>query len=257
MTDDFKRQTVERVRDLVKAYKEGALGGEVMPEDANPGLDKSCPENYLYFSLPMALNYQRDSYKLWKSALLTYQDTDTYSVFSPQDVVSMDENALREKLLKHKLALQSNRHPQIWRCLCETMNDEWNGDIRNLFQENDNDVLKIKQYIISNKKKYPYLSGPKIMNYWLYVMGNYTDLKLKNTRAISIAPDTHVIQATRRLGLIQNTNIEDYKLREMVAALWEEILLDTEFSPVDIHTPLWLWSRGGFKHLLQSEAGDH
>lgn len=85
------------------------------------------------------------------------------------------------------------------------------------------------------------------MNYWLYVMGNYTDLKLKNTRAISIAPDTHVIQATRKLGLIQNVNIEDHNLREIVAALWEEILLDTEFSPIDIHTPLWLWSRSGFE----------
>lgn len=247
MTDDLKRQTVERVRDLVKANKEGVLGGEIMPEDANPGLAKGCSENYLYFSLPMALNYQRDSHKLWKSALLTYQDTDTDSVFYPQAVASMDENTLREKLLKHKLALQSNRHPQIWRCLCETIYYEWNGDIRNLFQENDNDVLKIKQYMTSNKKKYPYLSGPKIMNYWLYVMGNYTNLKLKNTGAISIAPDTHVIQATRKLGLIQNVNIEDHNLREIVAALWEEILLDTEFSPIDIHTPLWLWSRSGFK----------
>lgn len=253
MTGDFKIQTVEKVRNLVKAYEGGILGGEVMPEDANPGLERECAENYLYFSLPMALNYQRDSYKLWESALLTYKDADTHSIFSPQEVAAMDENTLREKLLKHKLALQPNRHAQIWRCLCETLNDDWNGDIRNLFQENDNDVLKIKQYIVSNKKKYPYLSGPKIMNYWLYVMGNYTNLKLKNTRAISIAPDTHVIQATKRLGLIQNMDIEDQKLRETVAALWEEMLLDTEFSPIDIHTPLWLWSRGEFKFDVEKD----
>ena len=28
-----------------------------MPEDANPGLENSSLENYLYFTLPMALNY--------------------------------------------------------------------------------------------------------------------------------------------------------------------------------------------------------
>lgn len=40
-----------------------------MPEDANPNLEKNSLENYLYFTLPMALNYQRNSYTLWKVLL--------------------------------------------------------------------------------------------------------------------------------------------------------------------------------------------
>lgn len=55
-------------------YHQGELGGEIMPEDANPKLKKSSLKNYLYFTLPMALNYQRNSYTLWESALKTYQD---------------------------------------------------------------------------------------------------------------------------------------------------------------------------------------
>lgn len=50
---------INRVYALVDAYKSGRLGGEKMPEDENPGLDKKSKENYLYFTLPMALNYQR------------------------------------------------------------------------------------------------------------------------------------------------------------------------------------------------------
>lgn len=38
-----------------------------MPEDENPALDKSSKENYLYFTLPMALNDQRNSYMLWNA----------------------------------------------------------------------------------------------------------------------------------------------------------------------------------------------
>lgn len=46
--------------------KKLAYGMDKMPEDENPALDKSTKENYLYFTLPMALNYQRNSYMLWE-----------------------------------------------------------------------------------------------------------------------------------------------------------------------------------------------
>lgn len=49
-------------------WKEGKPGGEFMPEDSNPHLSKASNENFLYFTLPMVLNYQRNSYKLWESA---------------------------------------------------------------------------------------------------------------------------------------------------------------------------------------------
>lgn len=49
-------------------WKEGKLGGEFMPEDSNPNLSKASNENFLYFTLPLVLNYQRNSYKLWESA---------------------------------------------------------------------------------------------------------------------------------------------------------------------------------------------
>ena len=65
-------------------YHQGELGGEIMQEDANPKLKKSSLKNYLYFTLPMALNYQRNSYTLWESALKTYQDKETQFVFDPK-----------------------------------------------------------------------------------------------------------------------------------------------------------------------------
>lgn len=242
-----KKSILKNVDELLLLYHNGYLGGEIMPEDANPGLRNDTKENYLYFTLPMALNYQRNSYKLWEAAKAAYLDDETKDVFLPECVVQMSQEDLREKLLKYKVALQPNKHVEIWFRLCDTLVDNFQGDVRKLFLSNDNSVKKIKEYILANKKSFPYLSGTKILNYWLYVMTQYTDAKLEDRQYITVAPDTHVIQASERLGLITHDELEKPTIREKVSLLWEEVFKETERCPIDIHTPLWLWSRGGFK----------
>lgn len=238
---------INRVYALVDAYKSGRLGGEKMPEDENPGLDKKSKENYLYFTLPMALNYQRNSYTLWECANKTYHDVETSDVYDINAVVNMDELQLREKLLKYKVALQPNKQPIIWRILCETIENDFAGDIRKLFCDNDYSVQKVKLYIAKNKKKFPYLGGNKICNYWLYVMEQYTDAKFIDRENITVAPDTHVIQASERLGVISSEETGQNGIQEIVASRWQQILKGTDLVPIDVHTPMWLWSRGKFE----------
>lgn len=108
-----KKNILKQAQKLIKMHEEGKLGGEVMPEDANPEFDVATAENYLYFTLPMALNYQRDSYKLWEAALKTIQDTETKDVFDPVKVVEMSWNEVQAKLTKYKVALQPNKHPTL------------------------------------------------------------------------------------------------------------------------------------------------
>lgn len=242
-----KEVILKNVEQLLNLYHAGDLGGEIMPEDANPGLGNGTRENYLYFTLPMALNYQRNSYKLWEAAKAAYLDGETTDVFLPECVIQMSQEDLRGKLLKHKVALQPNKHVEIWRRLCNTFVDKFQGDVRKIFLNNGNSVKKVKEYILSNKKDFPFLSGTKILNYWLYVMIQYTDAKLADRQFITVAPDTHVIQASEKLGLITHEELERPAIREKVSLLWEEVFRDTERCPIDIHTPLWLWSRGGFK----------
>ena len=247
LSSEKKEAVLRDVERLLRLYHHGDLGGEVMPEDSNPELERGSKENYLYFTLPMALNYQRNSYKLWEAAKAAYLDIETRDVFLPECAVGMPREELRDKLLKYKVALQPNRHVEIWHRLCTTFADQFQGDVRNLFLHNDNSVKKVKEYILADKKSFPYLSGAKILNYWLYVMTRYTDAKLRDRQYITVAPDTHVIQASERLGLITHDEAGKPAIREKVSLLWEEVLKDSEMCPIDIHTPLWLWSRGGFK----------
>lgn len=242
-----KEEILDKVEILIKMYKEGKLGGEIMPEDANPNLEKASLENYLYFTLPMALNYQRNSYKLWESALQTYQDSKAKFVFEPKKCITKKFEDVQEALTKYKVALQKQKQTEIWLKLCNTFIELFDGDIRKLFDMFGNDVDKIREFIqVKNKKKFPYLSGTKICNYWLYVIYQYTDKKYKNIDHLTVAPDTHVCKATLKLGLISNEEFNSSNVQSIVIKRWQEILTNTKYKPIDVHTPLWLWSRNGF-----------
>jgi hypothetical protein len=243
---DHSDKIIDRVYKLMSAYKSGALGGETMPEDENPGLHKASKENYMYFTLPMALNYQRNTYVLWECANRMYQDIDARMVFDSSMVCKMKEDDLRDCLVKYKVALQQNKQPVIWKTLCNTIEDNMAGDIRNLFQYNGYSVKEIIKYIKDNKKSFPYLGGDKICNYWLYVLEQYTDIKFADRENISVAPDTHVIQASEKLGIITASEAVQADIQLIVTNRWKELLSQTEFVPIDLHTPMWLWSRGKF-----------
>lgn len=243
-TNDILK-SVER---LIEAYNKGLLGGERMPEHENPNLDISSKENYMYFTLSMALNYQRNSYVLWECANKMYSDFP--NLFNSHMVCSMESNEIKEILVRCKVALQPNKQPVIWSTLCSTIEQDFSGDIRNLFLTMEYKVASIKNYMHENKKKFPYLSGNKICNYWLYVLEQYTDAEFQDRWNITVAPDTHVIQASTKLGLITEKEAQQSDVQTIVTERWEKILTHTDIAPIDIHTPMWLWSRGKFQVSL-------
>lgn len=126
---DSRDEIIAKVIKLVQAYREGALGGEKMPEDENPKLAKGSKENYMYFTLPMALNYQRNSYVLWECANKMYADE----------------------------------------------------------------------------------------------------------------------KASQKLGVISEEKAELSNIQTIVAERWDDLLKGTDLKPIDVHTPMWLWSRGKFE----------
>lgn len=245
-----REKILKQVEMLYSMNKKGLLGGEIMPEDNNPKLDKLSKENYIYFTLPMALNYQRNSYTLWESAKKTYEDIDTKFVFDVKEVLKRPYEDVQNALVKYRVALQRNKQTDIWIKLCHTINNLFDGDIRNIFKELDKDVNKIRKFIqIENRKLFPYLAGNKICNYWLYVIYQYTDMEYKNIECLTVAPDTHVIKATHRLKLINDNELNNSNVQNIVIKRWEDLFKNTKYKPIDIHTSLWLWSRNGFIEL--------
>lgn len=113
------------------------------------------------------------------------------------------------------------------------------GDIRKIFEINDYDVEKIRDFIQKeNKSKFPYLSGNKICNYWLYVLYQYTDIKFKNIDKLTVAPDTHVVKASHKLGIINDEELNSSNVQLIVIERWNKLLNGTKYHPIDIHTPM-------------------
>lgn len=239
-----------KCRALLEAYKSGKLGQTRMPEDSNPGFDSHEGElKIAYFTLPMALNYQRDSYKLWEAALNTYNDPETKFVFNIEKVCKVSENELRVALTKYKLALQPNKHIRTWKTLARTIYDNW-STLSNLFKNVDNDFLKLRQLVeLDYKKGFPYLSGPKIFNYWSFIVGTYGGVKLNNRDFIEIAPDTHITQCSVKLRVITKKESENLT-KDDISLRWRKLLAGSGISPIDMHPPLWFWSRNGFIYNL-------
>lgn len=240
----------ENCRKLLVAYKTGKLGQTIMPEDSNPSFSDNQDEMRLaYFTLPMALNYQRDSYKLWEAVLKTWEDKETRRVFDIALASKMSDEELRKLLSKYKVALQPNKHINTWKTISKTIFEEW-GSFENFIKATGNDFLALKELVQGkHKKQFPYLSGPKIFNYWSFILNEYGKVNLINKEYIDIAPDTHITQCSVLLGVITKEESETLS-KDEISERWRTLLEGSDITPIEMHPPLWFWSRNGFMYKL-------
>ena len=239
---------------LYSMWKSGLLGGESMPEDVHPDLPRDSAELMHYLTLGMCLNYQRNSYKLWESCTSAYENEEDRWVFSPEKVASTEIDILREVLVRNRIALQPNKHVQNWARVANGIVRFGRGDVRVILENNEFDIAKIREFIQSNKKGFPYLAGNKICNYWLYVLWQYSTLPISNREALTVAPDTHVLNASVQLGLLREEDIDGSVGQEKCVRAWERVLKDSKLMPIDIHTPFWLWSRMKFPVIVNTTS---
>ncbi len=232
----------ERIQELHRLYSQGQLKGPEKHE-VNPGLPADSKENYLYFTLPCSVNFQRRSPDMWASALNTFDDQDTCFVFRPEDVGTTSPPKVMEALTKYRLALLTNKHTQTWVEICLTLANYYDGNPKNVLAEYDFDVPRIISAVQREKKHlFPCLGGRKLSNYWIFVMTQFTAAPLRNTHEISIIPDTHVIKSTVHLGLAPS-GVSAAK----VESLWRDVLHRLDIHPTEMHSALWRWSRNGFQ----------
>jgi hypothetical protein len=236
-----KALILEKIHTLINLWNTRQIP-TLAQHEIYPDLNKGERLNYLYFTLPICLNFQRSSPAMWQAAFQTFQDPDTNYLFFPEKVVQTDYFQVQQDLRKHKLSLQPNRHTHIWTSISQTLATNFQADPRILLQTFDHDVPKILEHLqVTHKKDFPYLSGLKLSNYWLYILSNFTDVQFQNAHQISIIPDTHIRQATVKLGLS-----ERLPSPEKTEQLWRELLQDTGINPTVMHPILWNWSRNKF-----------
>lgn len=232
---------IQRIHNLI-AHRNNWDIPRMHQHEVNPGLDLGSRENYLYFTLPVSLNYQRSSPAMWQAALKTRDDPQTNYLFFPEQVINKEFHQIQKDLVKHKLGLQPNKHTQIRYTISQTLNNLRNNDPRALLQKHNYDVIAIQNELQWNKKLYPYLNGSKMCDYWMFIMSHYTDIQLQNKHKLSIIPDTHVQQASIVLGLTsEKDDPETIKKKRFDLLDWSWLY------PADLHSMLRNRSRNNFK----------
>lgn len=237
---------LDKVRALLAHYEQGRIP-TLAQHEVNPGLPIGSRENYLYFTLPVCINFQRSSPAMWAAALATWEDPLTQYLFFPEKLAETPEEQIRADLLKHKLALQPNKHVLIWTTIAKTFFEHYDSDPRNLIAgEAHNDASELITLLqLTHRKRFPYLSGPKLSNYWPFILSHYTDVHFIHPEAISIIPDTHVIQSSIYLGLVP-----EGASSLQVEAAWKSLLAGSGINPSRVHPALWNWSRNHFQPEL-------
>jgi len=244
MTGQFEPSMIAKLEEIRTAFRQGLLGKTSHEE--HPGLPRDSRENYLYFMLAPALNYQRRSEQLWRAAARTHDDPVTSFVFEPSLVCEASEENLRTALTTHSLATRPARHTDTWKTLCNTLTSRYGSDPRAFLQECAWDIPKILDTLRIDRKSFPVIAGPKMSNYWLFILSRFTDAKFTNMHEVSIIPDIHVRRASVQLGVVADADLYS---TEKLANVWRAGLQGSGILPSELHGPLWLWSRAGFPEV--------
>lgn len=242
MTDS---PVVASCRSIIDAYNRGLLGTYAPAESIAPKFHDQ--EGWLrYYTLPMAINYRRPSEQLWNAAKASYLDEATSQLFDLPFVMNASLEEVRHLLSIHKLAMQPTTHTAIWKTISTTIHTEWGG-VTGLLEAVDYDFLRLKETVQrTHKKGFPYLSGPKIFNFWSYILTTRCDVDFKHKEYIDIAIDGHIKRSSIELGVITPEEAQSLP-SEQIAARWRRLLQTSDFTPVDLNIPLWYWSRDKFQ----------
>lgn len=234
--------SLSKVKKLLDYYEKGKIP-VLSQHEVHPNIPPSSRENYLYFTLPVCINFQRNSSAMWTAALHTWNDKNTRYLFFPEKLAKIPLEKIRDDLLKHRLGLQPNKHTLIWTTIAKTLHLYYADDPRNIITQAAGDAGKLIEILqVTYKQRFPYLRGPKLSNYWPYILSQYTDVNFLNAQEISIIPDTHVLQASVVLGIVKPGASS-----KQVETAWKEILKDTDINPSRVHPALWNWSRNKFE----------
>jgi len=237
--------------------KGGLFGHKELPDDRIKELKSAEEESLIVLAtLTVSLDYVRNANELWESAVKTFKDPEVNWLFVPEEVSKRKSAETLNALLKHGLA-KRKRDLEIWKTLCKTLYEKYNGKVINLFVEYEYRVDRMFEDFSKNRKEeFPSLSGRKIFPHWIRTLKEKFNLPLKGTENLPIPVDVHVTRATFTTGCITGSygskGISE-AVRRRVIEVWKKGLKGTGILPIEMFRPLWLLSKHGCRYRKDGE----
>ena len=256
-----------RTRKIIKILldwypkRTGVFEGADLPE-SRP-LDNMAPDSYervMFYTLTVSIDYMRSASDLWDSARKTINDEGVKWVFQPRMVSEKTMPELVEALSKHKLSKKRNRDAEIWRTICLSLLELFDGDPRNLFKEYDYNAYQIFD-AMRNKygKRFPYLAGStgtsKILSLWIRIMHKEAGIPFKGLELVPIPIDIHTARATITTGCVAGDFEGKFgELVNIAKKAWVETCTGTEYYPLQLDEALWNLGRFGCSNIVNGEC---
>lgn len=251
---------IEIGRKILEAFEEGlGMFEEYHSESGNDiGMDYDLYLNYITFT--SSIDYQKniEANVLWRTAKKWVQEYPW--LFKPKELLSRKTDQIIEhfrRIRERSGGVFRVQDIGIWLYIADAL-QEYEGKTRKLLESFDFDALRIFRAFRGRlKKRFPFLSGDKILPMWLKILEEDGDVPLKNMHGLPLPVDKNVAEVTYNLILKRkfDGNV-DTKVKSTVRIIWKQIADKINCPVIRFDTPLWIL--GGNKGCSgrQSRGGE-
>jgi len=230
---------------LLEVHSNGGIfGNKVTPQHQPPERAVTLEERLRFVTFAVALDYLRDSTRLYNLARETYDDPETTWLFDPTVVADAHYKEIFEGLKKHKLAQREVRDTDIWSNLAKCLVDRFSGSVRNLLESAE--YYGPQLLITATRFNIMGLMGPKIGPLWLRML-NDCCTPIKGIEEIPLPVDRHIVSASFACGVIvgEHEGLVLDDLTEPIQTVWRGGGELGGFAAIQLDVPMWYLGRLG------------
>ena len=222
------------------------------------GLDNDLYLNYVTFT--SAIDYRKNikANDLWRAAKRWVKEYPW--IFKPKELLNKPLAqiiAVFEQIRERDIRSFRIQDIGIWLLIADALY-EYGSKTSKLLEYFNFDAWRIyNEFNGPLKKKFPFLSGDKILPMWLKILSEDAGIKLKNMEKLPLPVDKNVAEAT--YNLILGKKFEgnlDKKSKEVVRALWKRIADKLSVPVISFDTPLWTLGGEGCSNTQKANCRD-
>lgn len=249
---------VEIGKKILEAYELGkGIFKSFHSESTNDiGMEEDLYLNYITFVSSIDYKKGIKANKLWKDAKKWVKEKQW--IFEPNNLlnkpVSEVIKCFNDIRQKHGGVFRV-QDIGIWLKIADSL-QEFGGSTKALLEKFDYDALRIyNEFNEKFKKKFPFLSGDKILPMWLKILWEAGEVKLKNINKIPLPVDTNVARVTYNLIFKEKFDGKvNREVIEKVRKVWNEIAKKLKKPVIVFDTPLWFLGGEGCSTLKCNEC---
>jgi len=244
----------EKRKGFYKNYKSESKNSENWEKD-----------RYLnYVTFVSSVDYQKaiKADKLWKQAKKWGNDYPW--LFMPTEFLKKSASEIAEvfqKLREETPAVFMPGDAGIWLLIAKTLAMSYGGKTSTLLKNFNYDAKEIYDKFSKGKdedglkKKFPFLSGDKILPMWLKILKEDAKQPMKNMGKIPLPVDKNVVRVTYNLFPKGGKPPEKIgkKVTDDVRKIWNDVAIRLKKAPIEFDTPLWFL--GGNEGCAKQKKG--